>query len=378
MASVYALPVPPSSQVPSASPHSLKTHKKRTVDGEAKEPGQGLLHDDTSEPEEYAAVITPGERAQRRLAGHSFVKDLPNHPFPHRAPRPPRNRSTEAVETESRIDNLEESYNEPPSLRMQHLSAMSAVLHQSLLKRDYARARRALGLILRTDVHGTPIDIRAAGNWGIGAEILFRQYDQPPSPGPSITARHERRRRGFADAKDFYEMLVVQYPFHRSRPESVNAIDFYFAMFSLWIYVAQAEGQDIFNDHLQSDDQMPESSEQAESRRQELQQANEIGARMDKCMATAPYNDNRDLLKLRAMVAEWQADLSDEVEDTASEAVFNPENEACLGRSTSATLSSGLAAHGETPQHLHSASTKAREKAQKIYELIGRPRSFTD
>ena len=370
MASVYALPVSSSSHVPAASHHSLKTHKKRTADGEAKDLGEGLLDDETSEPEEYAAVITPDERSQRRLAGHSLVNDLPDHPFPHRAPRPPRIRFTEAVEIESRIDNVEHTYNEPPSLRMQHLSAISAVLHQSLLKRDYPRARRALGLILRTDVHGAPIDIRAAGNWGIGAEILFRQYDQPLSPDPSITARHERRRRGFAHAKDLYEMLILRHPFHRSRPESVNAIDFYLAMFSLWIYVAQAQEQDLSYDHLHP---MPESSAQAESRKQQLQQANEIGARMDKCMATAPYNDNRDLLKLRAMVAEWQADLSDEVEDTANEAVSSPENEASLGRSASPARSSGLAAHGGTPQNLPSASTKAREKARKIYDRIGRP-----
>ena len=328
MASVYALPVSSSSQTPSVSHHSLKARKKRTADGEPKEPREALLHDDTSEPEEYAAVITPDERAQRRLAGHSLVRDLPSHPFPHRGPRPPRNRSAEAVENESWIDTTEEGCKEPTSLRMQHLSAMSAVLHQSLMKRDYARARRALGLILRTDVRGTPIDIRAAGNWGIGAEILFRHYDQPPGPGISINARHERRRRGFKEAKEFYEMLIVRYPFHRSRPESVNAIDFYLAMFSLWIYVAQAEGHNVLNDQLRSDDQMPDSSEQTELRRQELQQATEIGARMDKCMAAAPYIDNRDLLRLRAMVAEWQADLSDETEDTTPESVPNSENEA--------------------------------------------------
>ena len=82
-------------------------------------------------------------------------------------------------------------------------------------------------------------------------------------------------------------MLVLRYPFHRSRPESVNAIDFYLAMFSLWIYVAQTEGQDVSNDHLRHHEQMPESSAQAESGKQELQHADEIGARMDKCMATA-------------------------------------------------------------------------------------------
>ena len=63
---------------------------------------------------------------------------------------------------------------------------------------------------------------------------------------------------------------------------------------------------------------------------------------------------------------------SDEVEDTANEAVFSPENQASLSRSSSPTQSSGLAAHGGSPQHLHSASTKAREKARKIYERIGR------
>ncbi len=373
MVSVYALPVSSSGHAPSTSRHILQKRKRTARDRQAAESPKGLQRDEAIEPEEYAAVLTPGERNQRRLAGHSLLKALPIYPFPHKAPRSSRHIPAEAVETEGPINVEEQSCSGPASLRLQHLSAMSAVLHQSLSKNDYARARRALGLILRTHVQGIPIDIRAAGNWGIGAEVLLRQYDPSSGLGQPINGLQERRRRGFAEAKDLYEMLIVQYPFHRSHPDSVNAIDFYLAMFSLWIYVAQADRQDLTNNHLRSDDQVPDVSEQAERRRQELQQANEIGARMDKCMATAPYFDNRNLLRLRAMVAEWQADLSDDYEEIGDDAVVHAGNGAFLDGFASTIQDLSLHETGGTAPQSSAASTKAREQAKKIYERIGRP-----
>lgn len=303
MASVFALPVPPSQSRSSIATIRAQKRKRGTEVDQAIE-----SEDEAQRSEEYRAVLTPDERAQRRLAGHSLVQELPHGPFPHRAP-PSGLKLPGRIPTDNQTNDADAD-----SLRIQHISAMSAVLHKCLLKKDYVRARHALGLLLRTDVHGKPIDIRAAGNWAIGAEILFRQYDRHLAIG----SRHERLRRGFLEAKALYEMLIIQYPPHRTWPDSVNAVDFYLSMFSLWIYVAQAEGQHAQNAEEGDHNDTAESADVSRTndirdiKIRELKQANDIAARMDKCMTSAAYSNNPDLLRLRNMVAEWQADLIDD------------------------------------------------------------------
>jgi hypothetical protein len=82
----------------------------------------------------------------------------------------------------------------------------------------------------------------------------------------------------------------------------------------------------------------------------ELVQANEIAARMDRCMVSVPYGDNKDFLGLRAMVAEWQADLNDDCHDT--------------------TASEGDSQSGSLP-----ASIEALKTAEEIYQRLGRRES---
>ena len=364
MTSIYALPVF-SRQTSSVSKPSLKKRKRTDPELQLADSGN-----ETSEPEEYTAVISPNERTQRRVSGLPLLADLPRPPFPHRALKPNEDERKSGHTTE-------EAHDDQSSLRVQHLSSMSAVLHKSLLKKDYARARRALGLILRTDVHGKAIDIRAAGNWAIGAEILFRQHEQYRQPNEATEVRHARRKRGLADAKSYYENLIVQHPFNRSWPDSVNTLDFYLAMFSLWIYVAQAESHELLNDHHAGDDQPFDTSERNEVKLQELNQANEIGADMDRRMVPALYSGNTDLLKLRAMVAEWQADLCDECEDdTILESAVEARIDSSVNNYAMESLS--LNEIQDTAQQLSQNAVEARNKANSIYARLGMPVGVID
>ena len=363
MASVYALPVSSSRQTLSVSNQSTKKRKRATTNGQPPERAGEEPFDDASEPEEYAAVLTPDERSQRRLAGHSLIKDIPGSPFPHKAPQ---SATSNPATTSGERDAIKINDSEPQSLRLQHISALSSVLHKALLTKDYARARRALGLLLRTDINGKAIDIRAAANWGIGAELLFRQHDHHPSQDDSVKLRHERRKRGFAQAKDLYEMLIVQYPFQRSWPDSVNAVDFYLAMFSLWIYVAQAEARELLYHQSSNGNQMQDALEYREVKMQELQQASEIDAQMDKLMVTAPYSDNTDFLRLQAMVAEWKADLYDECEDDIPiDNSVHPESGAPVSDPSSGVQDPSRSASNSTSQHPSQASNEGRRNGSK-------------
>ncbi|RMZ92515.1 hypothetical protein DV736_g210, partial [Chaetothyriales sp. CBS 134916] len=260
----------------------------------------------------YTAVLSAQERVQRDLARHSLVADLPPNPFPHSAPKPAREQAPSAP-AHAHSDGGD------GSLKAQHLTAMTAVLHRCMQQRDYARASRALGLLLRTDIHGRPIDIRAAGYWCMGAEILLRrdahrrrqlQHNHRPLAEPTTPIT----RQGFADAKAFYETVIIQHPFHKSTPHSINALDFYPALFSLWIYVAQAEAaqqQKGLDAEQDADPSLDYSTRLQDTKRAQLLQASEIAERMDHCMSSAPFSSSQDLLRMRAMVALWQADLDD-------------------------------------------------------------------
>jgi len=293
--------------------------------------GQESVDDDTYSIE-YSTVISPVERRQRRVAGQPLDKPVPTFPFPHAKP-------SQAVERESREalsrsataaarrprDNLK-------PLHGQHISALTAVVHRSLLTRDYARAARALGLLFREDAGARSAHLRSQGFWGIGAEVLLHEGTaKHPSPveaeqavgAPNLAPERSLpglsfSRMGFERAQRYYEKLIIRHPYHKSWPESVNSIDFYLAMFNLWIYVVQENSHLSASHNGGSQDGLEdllspwEASAGLQAKMKELEQAGEIAARMDACMASVPYSDDLEMVRLRAMVALWVADLNDQ------------------------------------------------------------------
>lgn len=222
-----------------------------------------------------------------------------------------------------------------------------------------------MGLMLRDQTVAGHAPIRNKGFMGIAAEILLRQDQDPHSRSsyPSRSRSESISPVGLENAKRFYESLIIRHPYHKSWPDSVNAIDFYLAMFNIWIYAVA-----VSEDNSDSTPSSPRSGPldpQSLAKVRELEQANQIATRMDECMISLPYMDEPELIRLRAMVDLWLADLYEtchafavpleQVSDTNSQDPYDQDD--------------------TTPDYFHLAQ-QSRERAQtRLTKLEGRPTS---
>ena len=331
--------------------------RKRRQDSEEEEGGESGVDDDDialehsstrpSTPGSSTLILSPNEAHQYRIAGLSFDSDLPGGNFPHAPPPSDMVPRITSKDVDISMSNLEPPIYEPKpasrNRRVQHLSVITAILHRCLLEGDYIRAGRAWGLILRDEFGGLPVDVRNQGRWGIGAEILLRRGvhgneghgDDTSHIGSSLEIEEPLikpwfTRKGFEEAKDYYERLILQYPYRRSAPGAIGPLDFYPAMFGLWIYIVQEEsisarttrgtlenqwdGSDAGQDDMSiPSDFSTQGKEKGLSmtqiRERELKEAQEIASRMDEIMVSPPYSDSVELLRLRGMVSLWIGDL---------------------------------------------------------------------
>ncbi|KAH6673676.1 hypothetical protein B0J14DRAFT_541273 [Halenospora varia] len=238
--------------------------------------------------------LTPDEIAQYRLAGLAIDEELPSSKgigeWPHRGlPREKEYfKSTARSKPKKTLEDSEDDDDEAQReraarkavegtraaqgsrLRMQHLAVLTAILQRSLLEGDILRASKAWALLLRAEVGGKPIDIKASGYWGIGAELLIREFDNEkttrkfhhvddtwdeheveevaendgnPQHGASNLERRWGTRDGLEKVKAYYEWLVIQYHYKRQYHNYTSALDFYPAMFSCEIYGIQYDHQ---------------------------------------------------------------------------------------------------------------------------------------
>ena len=314
---------------------------------------------------EDSSVVKPGQRAGQQevlarrgvideegrkhpsyVAGHSRHAPRPKWPFPHGD-----------VQTRAQVPSVQDEFdslNPPPltsplpkgngrtSLHQQHLAAITNVMHTSLLKGDYIRAGRAWGMILRTLHHGRFIDTRANGRWGIGAEILLRregafrsQVGTEVDQDDQMSTEHDFSESAFKSAKDYYEQLILQFPYQKHARHAINALTFYPAMFGLCIYeavelstcelarVQEAVAHSNDDDHdYQIADMYDQSSQTSEHEKQdeistvkssELDSAKKIAARLDELLLSPPYDSYSPIMQLRGMVALWVADLCEDL-----------------------------------------------------------------
>lgn len=344
-ASVFSLPLPSWLQ-PSGSRASQYDRKRKSVrsedglDGETTEAASGT----ESEPAGPSLVLTPNESHQYRIAGFPFHQELPQGRFPHGPPNDEDiKRDTTSRQLKALADLSPPIY--PPqsaqqgNIRFQHLGALTAILHRCMLQGDYVRAGRAWGLILRESYRGFQMDVRNEMRWGIGAEILLRRDQQETSTslGTSKTPDMEDSTplnftaKGFAEAREYYERLILNHPFSKSSPQSISSLHFYPAMFGLWVYVTQEESNMARKDAATRQDEESEGFSEDEGsesefgqrrkqqsrtgaaissiRAQELEQAQQIATRMDQLLGSPPYSDSPELLELRGMVSLWIGDL---------------------------------------------------------------------
>lgn len=279
-------------------------------------PAESASDDEPSSPEQdYRRPRTnrAGRKDQFYVAGWDPSKELPVS-FPHadKVSRPGYTRSVQV----KRARGDESRPQQKPSLQRQHFAVVTAILHASLLRGDWARAGRAWGLLLHTVHAGKYLDIRANGRWGIGAEILLRQGAE----------KHEDvdmqmfSQDAFRAAKDYYEQLILQYPYNKHAPDAVaNAVDFYPALFGICIYEAVCTSAkaiaDLDASPMEMDYNPDESSATRHNagiavvKRAEAATASQLATRLDSVLAGPPYDRHTQLLQLRGMISMWLADL---------------------------------------------------------------------
>ncbi|KAL0632357.1 hypothetical protein Q9L58_008751 [Maublancomyces gigas] len=196
----------------------------------------------------------------------------------------------------------------PLFLRTKHLSAMTALLHRSLLERDYPRASRAFGLLLRCRA----VDIRTM--WSIGLEILLHRPDT----------------QNFARAIEFVNRMVLEYPYtnniHSYHPAfgrgvvgRVNVrpsvVEFYPALFNMLVKASEAAAAAAKED---------DDGERGELRPERIRE------QIEALTMTPPWTDMAVLWLLRGMVCNWMADL--EGRGQGRSGVLRREAELCFAK----------------------------------------------
>lgn len=285
-------------------------------------------------------------------------------------------------------------------LRKQHLAILVAVLHKCLLAGDYLRAGRAWGMLLRAELDGHSMDVRAYGRWGIGAEILlFRdtqlaqrqqnpEDDEEGAPDDQFADGQEKRlehsiplfsHEGFNKARDYYERLILQYPYRKVIPNAISSLDFYPAMFGLWVYAVQHKHKSMLNDseanHSLSESHSTNGNGEMrlEVEHATFQSSSEIATQMDELLVSPPYSDNLQLWRLRGMVAMWMADLRRS--DTSSDSI--PDSEV-----SSIDLELSRGDHNLRQYQLDTGTRqeqrlKAQSKAREAFQNVSRLESVS-
>ncbi|KAF3767865.1 hypothetical protein M406DRAFT_40074 [Cryphonectria parasitica EP155] len=299
---------------------------------------------------------------------------LPN--FPHRPIRPARRRSHGHAGEDDDLPPLPLSAEDDNARRArqmrgaqeQRLGVLTSVVLRALEEDDIPRARRAFGLLRRSEVRGKPVDLRRNGLWSLGAEVLMRAGEtrsRTVLPGGQqqqqekeeivvmdnndVGARNKTTLRRWGSPANmpqlrvYLEGLIRQYPYNRLHPDSISSLDFHPVLFSCELYNTWIEhklalatldrASETWSDDLDmpggrySDDN--DDDDDDDSRlfgptirdrrlRQEkktlahraLAVMRDVAARMDALMENAPYNRSVEMLRLRGMVALYVGDLS--------------------------------------------------------------------
>ncbi|KAI2780798.1 hypothetical protein F4815DRAFT_469129 [Daldinia loculata] len=299
---------------------------------------------------------TPDTLRQFAVAGLSPTEEIPskaNPLFPHK-PLQPEGKRRRKRDVSKDDENATEKQDKgvtskQHSERLKHLSTLTAILHRCLGEGDIPRAKRAFGLLVQTK----DVDIRQAGLWAIGSEILMRDGESEEDQLRHKQGRgNELRRWGSAanvdKVKSYFETLIQQHPHDPHRPQLTSALDFWPALFGIEVYNIDAEmraamhhlqqqqqqdqdqGQDqeeeagygfdvdmaysdeTFESHRELQDQRRREAIYAardEIRTRALIAAEAVAKQMDQVMENAPYGAHRGLLRLRAHLALFVGDL---------------------------------------------------------------------
>ncbi|KAF1980060.1 hypothetical protein BU23DRAFT_416330, partial [Bimuria novae-zelandiae CBS 107.79] len=295
----FATPLRPS-QHTSLSLRASQYKRKRVDDSADDHDG---LDDDAN-----SGFHSDSQSAPLNLASTDAFQ-IPASPFPHVSPRVSRGPYYTAANVQQELAGLSPalfapdtaskhqpvaSQHDASALRTKHLHVLNTVMHRCLLEGDYDRASRAWGMILRTQAHGKSIEPRHNGLWGLGAELLLRRKENQENQNSQADDEDVFSDEGFQLARDYYERLILQYPFRVFQPHTVNATTFYPPLFSVWIMQVLERSRRMRRPDIQ---------------REELTGAREICQRLDELVQSPPFDKNTQLLILRGHVGYWISDI---------------------------------------------------------------------
>ncbi|KAL8776856.1 MAG: hypothetical protein Q9213_008105 [Squamulea squamosa] len=247
-----------------------------------------------------------------RIPGQPINQELHPFPFPHASVkkkagsilRSQRSEVSPSADSESSYDSPEIGDDDQTEkvaksksslnggLRQQHYSVLTCILHRCLMEKDYMRASRAWGMLLRLEVHGHPLDIRLHGRWGIGAEILLHGGGSSDDTQLSVES--------LMKAKDYYERLILQYPYRKYTADNVSSLTFYPVMFGVWIYAVQLRYENTLQENV---------LDSHTARQAAVKEANEIVTKLSELLISPPYSDHSGLWKTQGMLYQWLSQL---------------------------------------------------------------------
>ena len=348
--------------------------KKRKRDESPSEVDSGIstVEDGVSRSPEISTHMTlsHGIASQHEIFRQALAEGLPgsnfSQGFPHRSQTSSRSKTKEEIaheltalkpalsSTRRPSYDIQTNLAGAPGLRQRHLAAMTTTLQRCLLEGDYIRAGRAWGLLLRTEHNGHIMDLRTNNRWGVGAEILLRRDVELARKRENRRmsdlrefAKSDRARscwfsvNGFEKAKNYYERLVLQYPYRKTAPNATGPLDFYRAMFGLWIYSVNEQhsaelgslrkhtDRNLHNESIVEDETQSESESKSDTasasdmgmglrypqerdriRKSAVQRAQEIASSLAELLISPPYTNSDVFKSLREMVDLWIKDLS--------------------------------------------------------------------
>ena len=392
--------VPVTQALNDPSARAKRKRRRQTSGGESEddEAASQELDDDETQKDYLAEASLPTHIAhQYRIAGQPFTQDPPGAGFPHRAQvRPEGLLTTGQLATElanvkppvlETVQQNQQLSRANVILKQTHLATLYTLMHKCLLQVDHIRAARAMGMLLRTEISGEQIDLRSQNIWGMGAEMLLQSKGQSlrtleghgegQNEQSLETNTIPLTREGFDQAKDFYERLILEFPYQKWRTDKLSALHIYPVMFSQWIaFITDQETQAIANlqgdsnASLTLDDDSDAFSEDLASYREELEsirkatleKAREIANKMDEVMQTYPHSDDATMWRLRGDLHLWSADLSIASKSRRrSDGDLSDSDDSTSSRNRNSSKTQERREHSQQTQHAEEVFSKAKD-----------------